>query len=236
MSAARIAGNFFALLLACMLAALEIWTLVPAPTLPTLVASVAVPELAPWFVVAALGVGVLVQWLARGWPRIAATSLCAFALGCALIPLSLLPGTLAAADRELTRTLGVDFQDAAPDAQRARMQAVPFNLVDTFVGLPAPRGVRIDRGLPYAASDGAPLALDLYRPAQAGPHPAVVLVYGGAWVFGKRSDLADLAARLAGAGFTTVVVDYRKAPQYRFPTQLDDVRSGIGKRYCGALR
>jgi len=224
---ARVAGNFCALLLACMLAALEIWTLLPAPTLATLVAAVAVPELAPWFALATLAVGTLVQWLARGWARIAATALCALALGCAVIPLSLLPGTLAAADRELTRTLGVDYQDAAPDAERERMQAAPFNLVDTFIGLPAPRGIRIDRGLPYAANDGAPLALDLYRPAQAGPHPAVVLVYGGAWVFGTRSDLADIAARLAGAGFTTVVVDYRKAPQYRFPTQLDDVRSGI---------
>jgi len=227
MSAARIAGNFFALLLACMLFALEIWTLVPAPTIATLVAAVAVPELAPWFVLATLGVGALVQTMARGWARVAATFLCALAFGCALVPLLLLPPTLTAANRELTQTLGVDFQDAAPAAQRAGMQRAPFSLVSAFAGLPPARDIRIDRNLPYAAGDGAPLALDLYRPAQAGPHPTVVLVYGGAWIFGQRSDLADLAERLAGSGFTTVVVDYRKAPAFRFPTQVDDVRAGI---------
>jgi len=227
MSAARIAGNFFALLIACMLFALEIWTLVPAPTIATLVAGVAVPELAPWFVLVTLVAGALVQRLARGWARVTATFACAVAFGCALVPLLLLPATLEAADRELTQTLGVDYQDAAPDAQRAGMQRAPFGLAAAFFGLPAPRGIRIDRNLPYAASDGKMLALDLYRPAHAGPHPTIVLVYGGAWIFGQRSDLADLAARLAAAGFTTVVVDYRKAPRYRFPTQLDDVRAGI---------
>jgi acetyl esterase/lipase len=227
MKALRVAGNFFALLLACMLAALEIWTIVPAPTIATLVAAVAVPELAPWFALVTIAIGTLVQVMARGWARIAATSLCALALGCALVPLILLPATLAAADRELTQTLGVDYQDAAPDAQRAGMQRAPFSLRAAFFGLPAPHGIRIDRDVPYAASDGAKLALDLYRPARAGVHPAVVLVYGGAWHFGERRDLADLAGRLAGSGFTAVVVDYRKAPAYRFPTQLDDVRAGI---------
>jgi acetyl esterase/lipase len=227
MSAARILGNFFALLLACMVAALELWTLVPAPTIATLVAAVAVPELAPWFALVTLALGVLVQTIARGWPRLVATLLCAFAFGCALVPLVLLPATLAAADRELTQTLGVDYQDAASDAQRAGMQGVPYSIAATFFGLRAPHGILIDRNVPYAASDGTKLALDLYRPALPGPHAAVVLVYGGAWIFGQRSDLADIAGRLAGAGFTTVVVDYRKAPAYRFPTQLDDVRAGI---------
>jgi acetyl esterase/lipase len=227
MSAARIAGNFFALLIAGVLVALEIWTLVPAPTIATLVVGVAVPELAPWFAVVTLAAGALVQWLARGWARVTATFACAVAFGCALVPLLLLPATLGAADRELTQTLGVDYQDAAPDAQRAAMQHAPFSLAATFFGLHAPLDIRIDRNLPYAASDGKMLALDLYRPAQAGPHPAIVLVYGGAWIFGQRSDLADLAERLAESGFTTVVVDYRKAPAYRFPTQLDDVRAGI---------
>jgi acetyl esterase/lipase len=227
MSAARVAGNFCALLLACMLAALEIWTIVPAPTIATLVAAVAVPELAPWFALVTLAIGALVQVMARGWARVAATLLCALALGCALVPLLLLPATLAAADRELTRTLGVDYQDAAPDAQRAGMQRTPFSIRAAFFGFSAPRGIRIERDLPYAASDGTTLALDLYRPAQTGLHPAIVLVYGGAWHFGERSDLADLAGRLAGSGFTTLVVDYRKAPAYRFPTQLDDVRAGI---------
>jgi acetyl esterase/lipase len=224
---ARIAGGFVALLLAGMLAGAEIWTLVPAPTLPTLVAAVAVPELAVWFVIVTLGSVALVQWVARGWARSVATALCALALGCALVPLALLPATLAAADRELTVTLGLDYQDAAPDAQRAGMQAAPFDLRYALAGLPAPAGVRIVRDIPYRSTDGARLGLDLYQPAAPGNHPAVVLVYGGAWIFGTRADLTDIATRLAASGFTTVVVDYRKAPKFRFPTQLDDVRAGI---------
>jgi acetyl esterase/lipase len=227
MNGARIAGGCGALLLAGVLVALEIWTLVPAPDSRTLPLAVAVPELAPWFVLVVLVALVLTQAIARGWARLVATFAEAFALGCALVPLVLLPSAIAAADRTLTGTLGVDYAEAAPDAVRARMQAEPFDLRYALSGLPASQHVRVALDLPFATRDGTRLGLDLYRPLAAGPHPAVVLVYGGAWMFGKRADLADLAGRLATIGYTVAVVDYRKAPDAHFPTQLEDVRDAI---------
>jgi acetyl esterase/lipase len=55
----------------------------------------------------------------------------------------------------------------------------------------------------------------------------VVIIYGGAWIFGSRAQSAELARTLAHLGYTAVAIDYRHAPAYRFPSQLDDVRDAL---------
>jgi 3-dehydroquinate dehydratase/pimeloyl-ACP methyl ester carboxylesterase len=52
---------------------------------------------------------------------------------------------------------------------------------------------------------------DLRRPAGAGPHPLAVLIHGGFWLDPWTRDLMDgLAVDLAGAGFVTWNVEYRR--------------------------
>jgi len=68
-----------------------------------------------------------------------------------------------------------------------------------------------------------PLAYRRYRPASAGPHPIVVYFHGGGWVLGGvDSDdpfCRDLCVR---ADAVVVSVDYRHAPEARFPAAVDD--------------
>jgi acetyl esterase/lipase len=68
---------------------------------------------------------------------------------------------------------------------------------------------------------------DLYRPIGAGPFPAVLLIHGGSWQRGSRSEMVKFARRFAGAGYAVFNVDYRLAPEHRYPAQLDDVRAAF---------
>ncbi len=83
----------------------------------------------------------------------------------------------------------------------------------------------------YNTVDGVNLRLDIYYPEDIGsqPLPAVVYVHGGAWVSGSKeggSGMRDLHA-LVENGFIGVSVDYRLAPEYGFPAQIEDVKCAI---------
>ena len=59
-------------------------------------------------------------------------------------------------------------------------------------------------------------------PKGAGPFPGILVVHGGAWAMGTREQLAGAALFLAEHGYTAVSIDYRLAPQDKFPAQIYD--------------
>ena len=75
--------------------------------------------------------------------------------------------------------------------------------------------------------DGAHVNVRRYEPIDTDPRsaaPVIVFVHGGNWLLGSL-DSADVAMRrlcLATAA-TVISVDYRLAPEHRFPAALDDV-------------
>ena len=83
----------------------------------------------------------------------------------------------------------------------------------------------VDGVLPGRAGD---LEYRLYRPATAGPHPVVAYFHGGGWVLGSKvSDeplCRDLCVR---SGAVVVSVDYRHAPEDRFPGAADDAFAAV---------
>jgi acetyl esterase/lipase len=89
-------------------------------------------------------------------------------------------------------------------------------------------GPGVERGVVYRTVGGLRLQLDVYLPAPAvSRRAAVLLVHGGAWVFGDRASLAGEGQRLAADGFTAFSVDYRLAPSHRYPAAIDDVRAAL---------
>jgi acetyl esterase len=64
----------------------------------------------------------------------------------------------------------------------------------------------------------------VYRPWTPGPLPVIIYAHGGGWVVGSI-DASDPTARLLCdiAGAIVVSVEYRLAPENRFPSALDDV-------------
>jgi acetyl esterase/lipase len=67
----------------------------------------------------------------------------------------------------------------------------------------------------------------LYRPAGAGPFPAVVDVHGGAWVNSDRFNNAPLAETLAAEGIMTLALDFRMPPEAGYPASLQDINYGV---------
>jgi len=74
------------------------------------------------------------------------------------------------------------------------------------------------------SADGVPVRV--YRPAgvpDATRLPALVFFHGGGWVIGDLETHDTLCRQLtAEAGITVVAVDYRLAPEHKFPASADD--------------
>jgi acetyl esterase/lipase len=208
--------NALALAVALIALAVEMWTVVPAPNGLSLVFGVIVPEIAPWGVIAsALSLAVAARW-SSGKLRWFSIALSAAALACALLPLFQLPGTIAASDAAISRALGPAHGGGAR-----------FDLVRFFRGERQAAPIRVEPNLPFVTRDGARLALDLYRAPGSGVHPAVVVIFGGGWRAGGRGNTAAEDRKLAALGYTTLAIDYRLVPAYRFPTQLHDVEDAL---------
>ena len=71
------------------------------------------------------------------------------------------------------------------------------------------------------------LLLDVFVPESKETHPAVLVVHGGAWKMGNRRQLRGYAVELAERGFVCFAIDYRLAPDHKFPAQIDDCRSAL---------
>jgi acetyl esterase/lipase len=87
--------------------------------------------------------------------------------------------------------------------------------------------VDVAYGETYVERDSGPVQADVYVPRGEGPFPGVLVVHGGAWKMGNRSQLAGVAHLLAEHGFTAVAISYRLAPTHKFPAQIDDCKAAV---------
>jgi len=89
--------------------------------------------------------------------------------------------------------------------------------------------VDIRNSLSLGSAGVRPLLGDLYLPGQndGSGRPAIVLIFGGGWKTGERSQQKIYGLSLAQAGFVCLATDYRLSSEARWPAQLDDVKSAI---------
>lgn len=73
----------------------------------------------------------------------------------------------------------------------------------------------------------APVPSRHYRPLQE-PRPLVVFLHGGMWLFGDL-DTHDALCRhiAAGAAVEVLAVDYRRAPEHRWPAAVHDAVAAV---------
>jgi len=73
------------------------------------------------------------------------------------------------------------------------------------------------------AGPGGEIPIRVYQPGGAGPHPVVVYFHGGGWVICDLDTHDMLMRRIVNAAGAIVVgVDYRLAPEHKFPAGLED--------------
>ena len=90
------------------------------------------------------------------------------------------------------------------------------------------RGARSISNVEYSRPGGAPLLLDGSIPAGSGPFPTAIIVHGGYWMEGNKTTyIRPLKPLLSGAGFAWFSIDYRLAPQHRYPAAIEDVEAAV---------
>ena len=88
--------------------------------------------------------------------------------------------------------------------------------------------VEVEEGVVFGAADGRELRCDVFRPpAPGGPAPGVLLLHGGGWRAGDRTQLRGYGILLAREGYVCVASEYRLAPGAAWPAQIHDVKAAI---------
>ena len=221
-----------AFLVALIVLATAPWAQIPAPTHGMLPLSVGAPELSPWLLV----MGILATLLSvlslrrtggRRRIRRLALALSLIATAFPAYVLAQIPATLERIDAEWQRVFSAPASATAPIDTASALRPHRFTWREMFFGLQvAP--VRITRGVPVRTVAGVSLTVDIYRPDREEPVPTVVQIYGGGWRDGEPGDNSELAGALAASGFGVFAIDYRHAPDWTWPAQLEDVLDALG--------
>ncbi len=89
----------------------------------------------------------------------------------------------------------------------------------------------IESNITYCSPKNIPQKLDVYYPSDLPrtPWPVVVYVHGGAWQSGDKENALymPVLSDLRKTGFLIVSINYRLAPRYPFPAQIEDARCAI---------
>jgi acetyl esterase len=106
------------------------------------------------------------------------------------------------------------YSDSTPESMRAAMNAAAGGApVQEVYGV-------ADHEIPGPAGS---IAVRVYRPSADAPLPIVVWFHGGGWVTGSLQTHDHLCRLLCvDAGVIVVAVDYRLAPETKFPGAADD--------------
>ncbi len=76
---------------------------------------------------------------------------------------------------------------------------------------------------------GGEIPVRIYTPAGEGPFPILVFFHGGGWVICNLDTHDSICRSLAnGVGCVVVSVDYRLAPEHKFPAAAEDAYSATG--------
>ncbi|WOE31780.1 MULTISPECIES: alpha/beta hydrolase [unclassified Acinetobacter] len=66
-----------------------------------------------------------------------------------------------------------------------------------------------------------------YSQVAKASRPLIVFVHGGAWSHGNKKDYHFVGQALASHGYDVVIINYRLAPDYIFPSSVDDLHLAL---------
>ena len=83
------------------------------------------------------------------------------------------------------------------------------------------KGYRVVHNVAYGLK--ARQRLDLYISQKGQCRPLIVFVHGGAWSHGDKRDYGFVGEAFARFGYDVAVINYHLAPQYKFPSYVNDL-------------
>lgn len=203
----RIGLVMFALVCSLIAFLLTLLVVVPAPTYRLWQAAVGASEWSLWFGLLGLAGAVLsISAIAQGSrvPALVAIGLGLAAMGFAAVP-------------------------PLQTAPVARANDVQLSLSQYLAGLTAQPPTGKPDTVTFATVDGLPLQLDVFvPPTQGAARPAVIVVHGGSWSGGDKTDFPAWDHWLAEQGFVVFDIQYRLMPQPNWQSATADVKCAIG--------
>ena len=131
-------------------------------------------------------------------------------------------------DRELAAVVAhlPVFEPGGAEEARARVRAYSADRPP----VPGRDALGITEELVPGPPGADPVRVRIYRPpGDASPRPGVVYIHGGGFIAGDLDSEDVRCVRLAHDGGCVVVsVEYRLAPEHRFPAALDDCYAALG--------
>jgi acetyl esterase/lipase len=199
---------------------LSAWIVLPPLNFFLLQLTVGAPEISPGLMVIN-GIALLILLTTYSTSHLKTIALVFATVGLILssLPLLQLPQTVQQANVALEQ-IGVKTGRAAG------LRSHPFALLDLFRGIPTPPTRSVET-IQFAQPDNVSLKLNLYRPAQLGKYPAIVVIHGGGWQSGDPGNNFEFSQYMAAQGYSVLSIDYRLAPEYKYPAQIEDVRTAI---------
>ena len=205
---------------------LSLCVIVPVPFWPIFPFGVCAPELSLWLIVIEAIALILAIVFNQGWWSNLIVVCCLIAIAISLLPLLQFSAVNQSFKAKMERVLGADYTESIAPEIEAQMRSQPLIIADIFRGITIPN-VRINRGIIFASPDGVDLKLNTYHPLTSGKYPTLIIIYGGAWRSGSPNSYEQFSSYMAAQGYTVIAIDYRHAPKYKFPNQLEDVEAAL---------
>jgi acetyl esterase/lipase len=91
---------------------------------------------------------------------------------------------------------------------------------------------KITRDFIFAERTGVKLTADWHPAlneelARDKKAPACIVIHGGGWYKGDKKDMESVAVRLSESGIAAMNMNYRLAPEHRFPAPVLDTKDAI---------
>ncbi len=85
----------------------------------------------------------------------------------------------------------------------------------------------VPQQLTYKIANGKNITLDFYQATGNTKAPCIIVIHGGSWSSGDNKQLANWNPWLSELGYNVAAINYRLAPEFKSPAQVEDVRDAI---------
>ncbi|EHQ30298.1 alpha/beta hydrolase [Mucilaginibacter paludis] len=99
----------------------------------------------------------------------------------------------------------------------------------TVANPPVPVNIISKLNLVYCSVGGRQLHLDVFYPSAKSKksYPAILMIHGGGWRSGDRSQHVPMAQQMASKGYVTVTAEYRLSNEALYPAAVNDLKTAI---------
>lgn len=88
--------------------------------------------------------------------------------------------------------------------------------------------IEFQEEVPFGTGGDVTLKLNLARPADLAERvPGLVFIHGGGWTGGNKDSFDKEIKEMAKHGYVVASIDYRLAPEYSWPAQIEDCKCAV---------